>query len=82
MNVRIILVVVGDEKRLGVFHAEGFERFARRLLHLLAARRFAGAPMHSERCTQSCSHFRVRLRWLSASEFHDRGAQARRRPRW
>jgi hypothetical protein len=44
VNMRIILVVVGDKQRLGVAHAERFKRRFRRPFHLLAARRLAARP--------------------------------------
>jgi hypothetical protein len=44
MNVRVILIIVGDKEGLGVAHAERLQCVARRFFHLLAGRLFADAP--------------------------------------
>ena len=68
MDVRVVFVVVRDEKRLGVLHAECFKRLARRLFHLLPVGVSPGS--RRARCTQSCSHL-VGLGLVERVELHD-----------
>ena len=75
MDVRVILVIVGDENRLGVPHAERVQAPRCAAASISCRLGFSPGRQPSDRCTQSCSHCRVRLRLVERVKFHDAPGQ-------